>query len=365
MKAVVYYGPGEAAVEEVQRPIPGEDEVLIEVSRVQLSVTECMVYQDEELAFTDSVAERLTDDGIRTFGHEFCGTVVEAGPDVETFAVGDRVYAPGKISCGDCPHCRAGFSSLCTRKQTIGLHRPGALGEYLTLPTEPLCKLDPAVSDAEGAAMQPLASSVVCVQDADIRMGDVVVILGTGVMGYQCGQLALQQGASTVVAVDIDPIQLEFAADRGMETVNPTESDPVDQIEALTDGVGADVVFEAVGGDQSHATDGADPLAQAFQIARPGGRIVQVGLITGDLQLSPGKMRSKSVQWINPTMGRTATGPNGDSGELAVELVASGRVSIEELVSHELQGLESFETAIDITANKQAHGARGPAQIVF
>jgi threonine dehydrogenase-like Zn-dependent dehydrogenase len=141
--------------------------------------------------------------------------------------------------------------------------------------------------------------------------------------------------------------------------------DPVERIADLTDGIGTDVVFEAAGGPQNDATTGSDPLAQAVKMLRPGGTIVQVGLITGDVTMSPGTMRSKNVRWINPAMGRLSNTPNMDTGQLAVRMVADGRVSIAELVTHEVEGIESFTEAIEITTNKHEYGARGPAQIVL
>jgi threonine dehydrogenase-like Zn-dependent dehydrogenase len=364
MDCVVCYGPGDASVESRPRPTPDDGEVLVAVSRVQLSITECAIFTDTDIAFRETFYDRVSRGGALAFGHEFCGVVTDASRCAE-FSAGDRVYAPGKIACGRCPHCEADRANLCMQKETIGIHRPGALAEYVALPAEPLATLPPEISDAEGAAMQPLASSVVCVQEADIRSGDVVAVIGTGVMGFQCGQIALQHGAGRVIAIDIDTDQLSLARERGMETIDATAADPVERVTELTDGIGADVVFEAVGGKQAHGTAGSDPLAQAHRMARPAGTVVQVGLITGDVELSPAELRSKSIRLVNPRMGRLARSPNIDSGELAVELVRSGRVTVEDLVTHELEGLRSFERAVEITMNKRQYGARGPAQLVL
>lgn len=151
--------------------------------------------------------------------------------------------------------------------------------------------------------MQPLASAVLCALDAGIAPGDTVAVMGTGVMGYQCGQLALAQGAGDAYAVDLCPEVLELAADRGMIPVNTPEDDPEAIVERGTNGIGADIVFESVGGEQENATTGDDPLAQAHRIARHDGNIVQVGHIKGDVTLKPRITRSKSLSWINPTRG--------------------------------------------------------------
>lgn len=365
MQAIVCHDFEEARLEDVSEPEPEGSEVKIAVDRVQLSVTECALYGGEEIAHYEEVKARLSDGPAQLFGHEFCGRVVEFGEHVSAFEVGDRVYAPGKVPCHECRQCERGFELYCPNKTYLGYDTPGALAEYAVFPAEALCTVPDAVSDAETAAMQPLASAILAVDEADIGTGDVVAVVGTGVMGYQCAQLAANRGAKTVIAIDVDPTKLEILAKRGLETINGSKVDPVDQVVESTAGVGADVVFEAVGGNQSHGTEGSDPLAQAFGMTRSGGKVVQVGYIIDEISLTPREIRSNSVDWINPVTGVTAPTPNTTTGELAAELVASDRVSINEYITHELDGLESFEKAVEITLNKEEYGARGPAQLVL
>lgn len=365
MQAVHINDYSEYTVEQAPDPSPAADDVVIEVDRVQLSVTECMLYHGEPTYAYETIEARLEQGDTRLFGHEFCGTVTETGEAVSNITVGDRVYAPRKIPCDNCIYCLRNYKHLCDNKVNIGFHRPGALAEFICLPANVVCPLPDSISDAEGAAMQPLASSLTCVDDADIATGDVVAVLGTGVMGYQIGQLALSRGASEVYAFDIDAEKLDLAANVGLEPINIADEDAVTQLRESTGGIGADIVFEAVGGQQEHATTGQDPLATAYQLVRNGGSIVQVGYIPSELTLDPRDMRSKYVSWINPLLGVISNTPNVDTGELAVEFVASDRVSIKEYITHELEGLESFGEAVDITLNKEEHGARGPAQLVL
>lgn len=365
MRAVVCGDFGDSRVESVPRPTPAADEVVVAVRRIQLSVTECQLYDGKELASSDTIANRMRDGSGRLFGHEFCGVVEDAGDDVTSLESGDRVYAPAKVACGECGYCDAGYQQLCGDKETIGIDRPGALAEYVSLPASILRTLPPEISDAEGAAMQPLASAIRCVDDAQISTGDVVVVIGCGVMGSQCGQLALEQGAGRVLAVDIDDRKLEVASDLGMKPIDAKADDPVETIRRTTNGIGADVVFSAVGGEQGHATTGDDPLAQSFRIVRSGGTVLQVGHVLGELPIEPQVLRSKSISWINPRFGVTSTGPNTDTGEFAQQLVADGRISIRDYITHELNGLEAFEEAVEITTNKERHEALGPAQIVL
>lgn len=340
-------------------------QVLVKVRRVQLSVTECNLYFGEEISHHEAVRDRLEDGPSRLFGHEFCGEIIETADDVTAFDAGDRIYAPGKILCGECNYCRAGRELYCLNKEYIGYDIPGALAEYTTLPIEALCRVPEGVSDAEAAAMQPLASTILCLQDAGIEQGDVVAVVGTGIMGFQCAQLALLQGASDVVAIDIDQQKLDIAARHGLSPIDATATDPVATVHEYAGGIGADVVIEAVGGDQAHGTDGPDPLAQAVKMVARGGTIVQVGYIIGDLSVTPRTLRSKSVNWINPVSGMRTIGPDRTTGTLAARLVAQGRISIDEYITTELSGLDSFERAIEMTLNKEEYDALGPTQIVL
>lgn len=365
MRAVVCHDFDAADVEELPRPSPGAGEVLVEVQRVQLSVTECNLYRGRDIAHHDQIAERLEDGSARLFGHEFCGVVVEVSDDCGELETGDRVYAPGKIPCNECRLCRTGFELHCPEKTYIGYDIPGALAEYATFPAEALCAVPDGVTDAEVAAMQPVASAVVCVEEAGIDPGDVVAVVGAGVMGSHCAQLAREAGAGRVVAIDVDPDKVAIAEELGAVPVLATTVDPVERVLELTEGVGVDVVFEAVGGEQRHGTSGSDPLAWSVRMARPGGSVVQVGHIIGDVSLSPRAVRAKSLNWIAPASGATAATPNATTGEYAARLVADGRVDITDYITHELEGLTSFEEAVRITLNKERHGARGPAQLVL
>lgn len=365
MRAVVCETFGKASVQDVERPTPSANEVLLDIHRVQLSVTECALFAGDEIAHAESIRDRLADGPARLFGHEFCGTVRKRGANVEDLSIGDRVYAPGKIPCGECPYCESGYKRYCPSKTYIGYDIPGALSEYTALPAEALCPVPESLSDAEVAALQPLASSILCVRDSGIQSGDIVAVIGTGVMGYQCAQLALAEGAQQVFVVDIDSEKLELAADRGLDPIDATVDDPVEEIIARTDGVGADIVFEAVGGNQSHASEGTDPIAQAIGAVKAGGTVIQVGYIIGDVTFSARAVRKKSVTWLNPVTGIAPTGPGRDTGDFAAELVASGRVSIAEYITHERSGLDSFIEVVDITANKADYGARGPAQLII
>jgi threonine dehydrogenase-like Zn-dependent dehydrogenase len=245
METLLFRDYNEVVVEEVPRPTPEGDEVLIEVNRVQLSVTECNLYQGADIAHSDQVRRRLEDGPARLFGHEFCGTIVETGEDVADFEVGDRIYAPGKTPCEECAYCTSGYENYCPNKTQIGYDTPGALSEYFVLPEGPLCKLPDEVSDAEGAAMQPFESTVRSVATAGFTPGSVIAVVGTGVMGYQCAQLAKLFGGDRVYAIDIDQEKLDIAEERGLIPINAMEENAAEVIREDTGGIGADYALAA------------------------------------------------------------------------------------------------------------------------
>lgn len=364
MERLQFQDYNDAVVEDVLRPTPEGDEVLIEVDRVQLSVTECNLYQGADIAHSEQVSRRLADPPAQLFGHEFCGTIAETGDAVAEFEVGDRIYAPGKIPCQECAYCTSGYENYCPNKTQIGYDLPGALAENFILSEDPLCKLPDEVSDAEGAAMQPFESTVRSVATAGFTPGSVLAIVGTGVMGYQCAQLAKLFGGDEVYVIDIDQEKLDIAEQRGLIPINAMEEDAAEVIKEATGGIGADMAFEAAGGHQEHGTEGNDPLAQAMQLVRRGGTVVQIGHIIGDIEMTPREVKSKKVDWVQPVSGVTSFSPNMDSARYAPKLVASGQVSIDDYITHELEGLDSFDELVDITLNKPDHGALGPAQII-
>jgi len=352
MKAVVTRGYEDSTVEEVPRPSPGRGEVLIEASRVQLSVTECWTWQG--LFWGNSLQERIdAQDGL-IFGHEFAGEVVEFGEGVEEFSVANRVYEPGKVSSEDAVD-RDGWSLVDTNKATVGTDGyPDPLAEYFVAPTESLCELPDGITDVERATMQPLAGALLSVHEAGIDTDDIVVVYGSNGLTGRTGRPLY--GASGIYAVDVDPWRLEWTEEFGMIPIDARDEDPVKRVREVTDGTGTDV---------AHSTQGDDPLAQCFEMLRVDETINQIGIHTGDIQFGMQEMRMKRIDVDSISVKSVlATSPNMDTGEWAVYTIANDHISIDHMVTHELDGLASFEETIEITANKDECGALGPAQTV-
>lgn len=214
------------------------------------------------------------DDGIalpHVPGHELAGIVVEVGPEVSSWQVGDRVTTPFVLACGTCRACRRGDGQVCERQEQPGFTRWGSFAEYVALP-----RAEVNLVRVPGGVSADVAATLGCrfatayravAHVARVREGESVVVHGCGGVGLSAIQVAVALGAR-VLALDVAPASLALAAELGAIPVAGTE-----ELDDLTDG-GADVSLDAFG---SRAT-----MAASIVCLRPRGRHVQVGLLGGD-----------------------------------------------------------------------------------
>src|SRR5262245_10711033 len=196
MKAWRWYGFNDPRLDDVPAPELRPGHVLVEPLCVQPSVTEAqLAFGIPTLAY-DRVKQRLERDApLQLFGHEFCARIVEVGPGVARFRVGERVAARAKLPCGECPLCVSDRSNLCRRGPVIGFDLPGCFSEIALLPEVALVRVDDRISDNEAACLQSLSDSVAAVETAHIQIGDTVAVFGQGSMGLECMQIARLSGA--------------------------------------------------------------------------------------------------------------------------------------------------------------------------
>ncbi|KND87288.1 putative D-xylulose reductase A [Tolypocladium ophioglossoides CBS 100239] len=258
-------------------------------------------------------------------GHESAGTVVEAGAAVTHLRPGDRVALEPGYPCRRCADCRGGRYNLC-EAMAFAATPPhhGTLTGLWTAPADFCYKLPDGVSLQEGALVEPLAVAVHIVKQADVKPGQSVVVMGAGPVGVLCAAVARAYGASKVVSVDIVPSKLDFA--RGLAATHTYLSRriaPEDNAKAIRDHAdlprGADVVIDASGAELSIQT--------SLHVVRMGGTYVQGGMGKSDITFPIMAMCLKEVT----AKGSFRYGP-GDY-DLAIELVASGRVDVKRLVS--------------------------------
>jgi len=361
MKAWRFHAFGDMRLDDVPEPICGPGHVVVEPICVQPSVTEAQLAWGIPTLAYDRVKRRLeTEAPVQLFGHEFCARIVETGPGVERFHVGDRVAARAKLPCGDCPLCRTERSDLCRKGPVIGFDLPGCFAERARIPGIALVKVDERITDSEAACLQSLSDSVAAVETAALRMADTVAIFGQGSMGLECLQIARLSGAGLIITVDVREevcrVSRELGADHAL---NARECDVVDVIRDLTGGNGADVVFECAGGSPKQGLAGAKSLLQAIDAVRSGGKIVGVSWFGTPLELNIDLFRERSLRYLFPdisTLGHL---------EHTVRLVATGRVRLKPTITHALAGLAEVPRAFEITANKGKYGAINPAQVMM
>ena len=184
-------------------------------------------------------------------GHEPTGVIETLGGEVEGLSVGDRVFIHHHAPCYRCRHCRRGNYTMCATWRKTRLD-PGGAAEYVRVPEINLrydtLVLPDSVSFDDGALIEPLACSVKAVERARIRPGDIVLVIGLGLMGMLNGIAARRYGAKTVIGADSVPYRLGKALELGMDhVVDVGEHDLAESVRELTGGIMADVVIVGPG----------------------------------------------------------------------------------------------------------------------
>lgn len=362
MKAWRFHAINDMHLDEVPDPKVQPGGVVVKVTVAQPSVTEVIRARGEETLGADYVRKAIAEHApVQLLGHEFAGSVVEVGEGVAELQVGDRVASGrSRMPCYKCALCRSGQSDYCRKGPSVGRQIPGCFAEYVSAPGEIFVKLPENVTDSEGACIQALTGATDAVHTAEIRMGDSIVIFGQGTMGLAVLQMAKAAGAGQAVTIDVRDDILELSKKCGADvTINPKAADPVQQILDLTHGRGADAVFEAAGGSTKQGLAGAQTLKQAFRVTRDVGRVVQVAMFDGAVELDLNQLRAQAIKYLFPAP------TNRKLMEYTVHLVATGQVALKPTITHVLQGLDKLPEAFEITANKGRYRALNPAQITI
>lgn len=258
MRAARFYGPREVRIEQVPRPIPGPNEVLVRVRAVTICPSDWRLYVDGHAGGV--VPERPL-----IQGHEFAGDVAEIGSSVRGAAVGTRVAVEPSWACGECDMCKAGRGNICRRVRFPSFPPvDGALAEYVACPAEAVYPLPDELTYEEGALTEPLGVSLHAVKLAGLSHGQSVAVLGAGVIGLGVLILGRLYGCPDVAVVEPQAERRRLPGELGARHV-------VAQYEDLKrQGYEADVVFECSGDNAA--------LDQAVRLARPGGKVVVVGI---------------------------------------------------------------------------------------
>jgi len=323
MKAAVWYGGKDIRIEDLQKPVAGQDEVVIKVEAVGICGSDLHAYE--------GVSKRRSPPLV--MGHEVAGIAKELGAGVTGIALGDRVTMEPAVPCGVCEQCRSNRMNLCPSRRHIGLDFPGAFAEYVKAPSRIFHKIPDSVSFEEATLAEPLSAGLHAVGLAKIREGDIVLIIGAGVIGTCC-LIAAREKAQTVIMSDVVGSRLDFARSLGADiTVDTSKVDVVEEVKRITHGRGVDRSMEAVGLEKT--------VDQAVSAVKDGGRVTIVGLLDEIAKVNMMRIVTKEIE-LSGSYGRTTE----DFRNGLTLLEQRGR-TIRRLIMHKFQlenVLQAFET---------------------
>jgi L-iditol 2-dehydrogenase len=322
------YGVKDLRIEDIPTPMVEMGEVLVKVKVAATCGTDLKIFQR---GYVEKVIKLPT-----VFGHEWAGDVVEVGEGLEWPEEGMRVRAGNSAPCLRCPMCQRGKYNLC--ENMIWLW--GAYAEYIKVPARMvqvnMQEVPQHVSYEEAAITEPLACVLHGVEEARVKLGDIVAIVGAGPIGLLHLLSVKKMGAEKVIIVDLVEERLGFAEKLGAdEVVNAGERDVVEAVRESTGGYGADVVIEAIG---LPAT-----WEQALKLVRKGGTVLEFG---GCLPGTEIRLGTELLHYGEVTvLGAFHATPL--HFRRALNLVASGVIDVRSLVTRRM-GLGEVGEAFEV-----------------
>ena len=338
-KGVVIYGKEDFRYEDVEIPVPGQEEVLIEVESCGICAADPKVYHG-----TAYFAKTAYNNAPIVAGHEFMGRVVKLGPGAgEKFGlkVGDRAVAENIIPCGKCWWCKRGEYNLCDPHAVFGFKQNGGWAKHMIYPKNAIVhKVPENISWEDAAIVEPLACALHGVNRARIQFGETVVVMGCGPIGLFMLEGAKLKNPKHLIAVDIDDHRLDVAKDLGAGmTINPTKEDTVAKVKSVTeDGIGCDVVLEAAGSNKS--------VRSAVDMLRQGGRLMEFSVFAEEVSFDWSIISDiKELEIIGGHLG-FHTYP------VAIDFLSRGLITSRGIAS-EPYPLKDFKKAIDASHGRK------------
>lgn len=334
-KGAFMRGIDKMIIKEIPVPEIGKKEVLVSLEYVGICGSDVHYFHN---GCCGSYKVDLSEDYM--LGHECAGTIVKVGEEVEKLKVGDRVALEPGITCGECEQCKSGHYNLCP--DVVFLATPPVQGcneEYIAFPENMCFKLPDNVSTKEGALIEPLSVGFYASEQGGVKTGDTVVILGLGCIGLVTLLACKAHGAGKIIVADLVEARLQKALEIGAtEVINSGKEDALKKIEELTNGRGADVVFETAGSPVT--------IAQTPFIVRRGGVITLVGISAKEeinynfAQIMDKEATIKSVFRYRNIYPK------------AIAAVSGGAINVKGIVTHEFD-LDHIQEAYDEAVNNK------------
>ena len=295
MQALRLHAPGDLRLEEVPVPVLGPHDVLCQVLRAGVCSTDLAIYSGEFSGVaTGAVKFPFTP------GHEWSGTVSEVGSAVTRFRPGDRVVGDTWVACGQCYSCLMG-TGRCLAGRAVGTVNAwdGAWAEFLVMPERHLFALPESVNFLAGALVEPAATALYAVRQAEVGIGDTVLVLGSGPLGLFAARWAKLCGASHVMLTGRKEFKLNLGLRLGADqAINTTREDLADTVRAAVGPEGVDRVIEASGAPEL--------FLAALDLVRVQGTISLVAFYEHELtnfQLDAVPLRSITVRGAGGSLG--------------------------------------------------------------
>jgi 2-desacetyl-2-hydroxyethyl bacteriochlorophyllide A dehydrogenase len=270
MRALVFTEIKRMEIQDIDRPVCGPDDVLIEVAAAGICGSDLSGYLGHQARRRPPLV----------LGHELSGHISAVGAEVQDLRIGERVCANPLSSCGACPMCRAGRPNLCPEWQILGMDRlAGAMAEFVRVPARSIRRLTGSTTDARAACIEPVACGVHLLSLAAMPPFSSLLIVGAGTQGALIARLARRLGYGPILITDVNSARLAAAKEMAGvdEAINVREQDADAVVARATGGLGVDLAVDAVGSTAARA--------QAMRCARAGGTVMLLGLADQTSQL--------------------------------------------------------------------------------
>lgn len=311
MLSVICESPGVLRVQQRDVPAREKGEVLLRVSRVGICGTDLHIFTGNQPYLEYP----------RVMGHELSAVVVEAEPE-SGLAAGDGVYVMPYLSCGHCVACRQGKTNCCVSIKVLGVHRDGALTEYLSVPAQFVHKAEGVTLD-QAAMLEFLAIGAHAVRRADVLAGQRVLVVGAGPIGMAAMIFAKLRGA-TVTCLDTRADRLAFCQSQlGVNAAVAVGTDDTEQLASLTDGEFFDAVFDATGN--------IDAMNRGFGFVAHGGKYTLISIVPGQVAFSDPEFHKRETTLL---ASRNATTVDF---ETVLEAMRAGHIPDQALNTHRMQ----------------------------
>lgn len=308
MKALLCVQPGELAVVERPRPLPGQGEVLVRIRRAGVCGTDFHIFEGSHPFLQYP----------RVIGHELSGEIAEAGPGCSAEA-GQRVVIVPYLSCGACVACRRGKTNCCQRISVLGVHVDGGMAEYLCVPERNVIQTEDISLD-HAAMVEFLSIGAHAVRRAQPRSGDRVLVVGAGPIGLGCMLFAQLAGCS-VTALDFRQDRLDFCRTQ-LRVDHTAKAGPhlLQDLSALTNDDLFDIVIDATGNAAS--------MMASFNYVAHGGAYVLVSVVRETISFADPVFHGREISLLG---SRNAT---LEDFQTVLSAIRAGKLPMASLASH-------------------------------